>query len=258
MLRSTLHSNIHRFMMKFLRKNPLQLLTFGTLLQSALTAPNIEKRAPRVQYAGINIAGCEFGIQTDVRRVPFSRAKSGTHDDQGSNSGGPVCPSSVGVSQMQHFVRDDHLNIFRIPVGWQYLVNYKAGGPMDESFFGWFNQVMQACLNTGAKCILDIHNYARWYGGVIGQGGPSNDQFGNLWAQLAQRYANQPNVIFGLMNEPHDLDMNAWAATMQQAVYAIRANGATSQMILLSGDHYDAAGGFKVRKMLSTRRLKLC
>ena len=99
-----------------------------------------------------------------------------------------------------HFVRD---------VGWQCLVNYKAGGPLDESCFGWFNQVMRACLNTGAKCIPDIYNYARWYGGVVDQGWPMNDQFGNLWAQLAQRYANQPNVIFGLMNEPHDLDMNA-------------------------------------------------
>ena len=146
---------------------------------------------------------------------------------------------------MQHFARDDHLNIFRLPVGWQYLLNNKLGGPLDETFFGTYDRLMQACLATGAKCILDVHNYARWNGGIIGQGGPSNDQFGNLWAQLAQRYASQSNVIFGLMNEPHDLDINTWAATLQNAVYAIRANGAKSQMILLSGTNFDAAGGFE-------------
>lgn len=146
---------------------------------------------------------------------------------------------------MQHFVADDKLNLFRLPVGWQYLVNYNLGGPLDQSFLSTYDHIMQACLATGALCILDVHNYARWYGGVIGQGGPSNAQFASLWAQLAQKYASQGNVIFGLMNEPHDLDMTAWAASVQQAVNAIRNNGATSQMILLSGTNYDAVGGFQ-------------
>lgn len=146
---------------------------------------------------------------------------------------------------MQHFATDDQLNLFRLPVGWQYLVDNSLGGPLDESFFSTYDQIMQACLATGALCILDVHNYARWNGGIIGQGGPSNDQFSNLWAQLAQKYASQSNVVFGLMNEPHDLDMPTWAASVQQVVYTIRENGATTQMILLSGTNYDAVGGFQ-------------
>ena len=146
---------------------------------------------------------------------------------------------------MQHFAADDKLNLFRLPIGWQYLVNSSLGGPLDQNFFSTYDKLMQACLATGARCILDVHNYARWNGTIIGQGGPSNDQFGNLWAQLAKKYASQGNVIFGLMNEPHDLNMNIWAASTQQAVNAIRANNATSQMILLSGTNFDAAGGFQ-------------
>ena len=46
------------------------------------------------------------------------------------------------------------------------------------------------------------------------------------------------------MNEPHDLNMTIWATNLQQAVDAIRENGATTQMILLSGTNYDAVGGF--------------
>lgn len=40
------------------------------------------------------------------------------------------------------------------------------------------------------------------------------------------------------MNEPHDLDVAKWATTVQAAVNAIRAAGATSQYILLPGTGY--------------------
>ncbi len=105
---------------------------------------------------------------------------------------------------MQHFVTDDHLNVFRLPVGWQYLVGNNLGGPLDQTNFTKYDMLVQACLNTGAHCIIDIHNYARWNGAIIGQGGPTNAQFASLWSQLAAKYAGTANVIFGIMNEPHD------------------------------------------------------
>ena len=46
------------------------------------------------------------------------------------------------------------------------------------------------------------------------------------------------------MNEPHDLNMAMWGVTVQAAVTAIRNAGAKSQMILLPGANYAAAGGF--------------
>lgn len=54
------------------------------------------------------------------------------------------------------------------------------------------------------------HNYARWYCAIIGQPelsflNPSinvtDDHFVDLWVKLAERYANNTNVIFQLMNE---------------------------------------------------------
>ena len=47
------------------------------------------------------------------------------------------------------------------------------------------------------------------------------------------------------MNEPHDLDINIWSSTLQDVVYAIRDAGATSQMILLSGNNYANAIAFQ-------------
>jgi len=91
---------------------------------------------------------------------------------------------------------------------------------------------------------IDIHNYARWWGEIVGQGGPSNADLAKTWSQIATKYASQSNIIFGSMNEPHDLDINEWATTLQTVVTAIRSAGATSQMIFLSGTNYANAISF--------------
>lgn len=103
-----------------------------------------------------------------------------------------------GIGQMKHFYNDDKFNIFRLPVGWQWLVNNNLGGPLDATNFGKYDQLVQGCLQTGAACVIDIHNYARWNGQIIGQGGPSDVQFASLWSALAAKYKNNNKVIFGL------------------------------------------------------------
>jgi endoglucanase len=182
----------------------------------------------KVRFAGVNIAGFDFGMVT-----------SGTQDMKQISD-----QSSSGVTQMQHFVRDDKFNIFRLPTGWQYLTNNQLGGNLDSNNFAKYDQLVQGCLNLGAYCIIDIHNYARWNGAVIGQGGPSDDQFVALWTSLANKYKGQSRIIFGVMNEPHDLNIQTWAQTVQKVVTAIRKAGATSQMILLPGTDYTSAGNF--------------
>lgn len=190
----------------------------------------------RTRFAGVNIAGFDFGCGTDgtcntskiyppVKNMP------------------PSYNNPDGAGQMNHFYKDDHMNIFRLPVGWQYLVNNNLGGTLDSNNIGYYDQLVQSCLSTGAYCIIDIHNYARWNGGIIGQGGPTNDQFVSVWKQLATKYASQSRIWFGIMNEPHDVpSITTWAATVQAVVTAIRNAGATSQFISLPGNDWQSAG----------------
>ena len=129
-------------------------------------------------------------------------------------------------------------------MSWQFLTNNKIGGTLDATNFAKYDKVMKICFNTGAICAIDLHNYARVEGKIIGQGGPSDAQFADLWAQLATKYRTNDKVMFGLMNEPHDLDINIWANTVQAAVTAIRNAGATTQMILMPGTNFASAGAF--------------
>jgi len=115
---------------------------------------------------------------------------------------------SDGIGQMEHFVSNDGLNVFRLPVCWQYLVGGKLGGTLDANalsiydeyvrIFGCFSEhkrkvltrnfyrLVGGCLSTGAYCVIDIHNYARWNNQIIGQsnGAVTNDQFANVWSQM--------------------------------------------------------------------------
>lgn len=143
---------------------------------------------------------------------------------------------------MNHFVTNDNFNIFRLPVAWQWLVNNQLGATLDANKTAQYDQLVQACLATGASCIVDIHNYARFNGKIIGSsGGPTNAQFVSLWTQLATKYSNNTKVLFGLVNEPHDLtSIPQWAATVQAAVTAIRAI-APRNTILIPGSSYSSA-----------------
>ncbi|KAI1635826.1 glycoside hydrolase superfamily [Biscogniauxia mediterranea] len=219
-------------------------MKFPLLLASTIVG--VLARSP---FAGLNIAGFDFG--SDIQGAQNI-----------SNSFGPVAAlgngRSDGAAQMQHFVQNDGLNTFRLPVTWQFLINSRSlngssttttgpasNGTLDRTNMAQYNQLVRACLDTGAACIIDIHNYARFEGQVIGQGGPTNAQFGALWSQLASMYRNETKVIFGIMNEPHDLpNLSTWADTVQVAVTAIRRAGATTQTILLPGTEFTHASSF--------------
>ncbi|PVH71778.1 glycoside hydrolase family 5 protein [Cadophora sp. DSE1049] len=179
----------------------------------------------------MNIAGFEFGCEIDGT-CPTGKSQS------------PMGSDALG--QMQHFVNDDQMNIFRLPVSWQFLVNNKLGGTLDSNNFGKYDELMQACLGLGTFCAIDLHNFARFNNQIIGQssGAVTDAQFADVWSQLATKYKSNDKVIFGLMNEPHDVDVPSWANSVQAAVTAIRNAGASSQMILLPGTNFASAGKF--------------
>jgi endoglucanase len=88
---------------------------------------------------------------------------------------------------MNHFVHNDGLNVFRLPVCWQYLVNNVLGGTLNSNNFGVYDQLVQGCLATGAYCVVDIHNYARWNDQIVGQsnGAVTNGDLASVWYQLS-------------------------------------------------------------------------
>jgi aryl-phospho-beta-D-glucosidase BglC (GH1 family) len=181
-----LHRSYIYFIYTFTRsdtnRNSAMKLSFFSILAVLHTSI-----AQTVRYAGVNIAGLDFSCDT-----------SGT-----CNVAGATSPGQAGIDQIKHFIVDSGMNAFRLPVSWQYLLNNNLGGTLDSTRFRVFDNLVQGCIGYGAAmCLIDLHNYARWNGGIIGQGGPTDAQFASLWSQLATKYKNNPSVAFGVMNEP--------------------------------------------------------
>ncbi|KAG8981654.1 Endoglucanase EG-II [Tulasnella sp. JGI-2019a] len=199
--------------------------TTATSTATAATTSSAATPTATLSHTGVNIAGFDFGCDTT-----------------GTCTSADMDPPTAGATQMQHFVSNG-MNTFRLPIGWQYI-QPTLNGTLSSSVLSQYDSLVQACLATGAWCIIDIHNYARWNGNIIGQssGAVTNGNLANLWSQIAAKYASQSKIIFGVMNEPHDVpDINAWAVSVQAAVTAIRSAGATSQIILLPGNNYTSA-----------------
>jgi len=175
---------------------------------------------------GVNLAGYDFTVKTDGSFTPCC-------------SGSALDPP---VGQISHFASQG-VNVFRIPFAWQ-LMTPTVGGNLDSNFFARYDKTIQAVLNASTRpyVILDLHNYARFNNAIIGQGGPTNAQYASIWSQLAAKYKSNPKVMFGIMNEPHDVpNISSWVSSVQAAVNAIRAAGATSQYILIPGSSWSSA-----------------
>ncbi|EGG08510.1 family 5 glycoside hydrolase [Melampsora larici-populina 98AG31] len=190
---------------------------------------NLEHRAatavstlPRMN--GVNIAGLEFGIDTN-----------------GGKSGSYVSPP---LDQIPHFITGK-VNALRFPIGWQYIqvndVSDKA--PLDQAYLTLLDKYVMATTKLGAFAIIDLHNYARRDGKVVGQSDLGADTLVDLWTRLAAHYKDQPKVLFGLMNEPHDLTSSVWFGVIQSVVTAIRKAGANNN-ILLPGNAYQHLATF--------------
>ncbi|KAH8916030.1 glycoside hydrolase family 5 protein [Atractiella rhizophila] len=175
------------------------------------------------RLGGINLAGMEFGI-----------------DIWGNVNGQAVDPPQ---DQITHFISKG-ANVIRFPLGWQYI-QPTLGGALNSAYLKRYDALVQKALksDSSARVIIDVHNYARVNSGVIGQGGPTDAQFVDLWKRLAKKYGGSKRVIFGLMNEPHDLNIETWAKTLQKVVTGIRSTGAVN-ILLLPGTDFSSLGSF--------------
>ncbi|EUC54976.1 glycoside hydrolase family 5 protein [Rhizoctonia solani AG-3 Rhs1AP] len=132
-------------------------------------------------------------------------------------------------------------------------LSYGLGAKFNETYFGYFKEAIDyITITKGAYAILDPHNYMRYNnpsqqpmtGSIIGDTSDlkaaTTAQFQAFWNQLAGRFKTNEKVIFGIMNEPHDMPTSLVLSNNQAAINGIRAAGA-KQLILAPGN--DWTGG---------------
>jgi endoglucanase len=167
-------------------------------------------------WRGVNLSGAEFGQDKPM---------PGTYGTQ------YIYPSANEAA----YFKSKGMNIVRLPFRWERL-QPTFNQAFDVAELGHMHDFVDAVTANGMTVLLDVQNFAH-YGGAqlendplwaIGSTNVPVTAFSNLWSRLATEFKGNSRVMFGLMNEPHDIDVSTWVSAANQAIVAIRATGATN------------------------------
>jgi len=102
----------------------------------------------------------------------------------------------------------------------------------DAYYNNHLNPAIQNCVARQIYCIIDWHYIADYNNSTI------DTSTRNFWTYIAPKYANTPNVIFELYNEPINPDnWSTWKTWAQPWVNIIRA-AAPNNLILIGGPRW--------------------
>ena len=188
----------------------------GCLLLFGVTA-SLSRAQPAL--TGVNLAGAEFG--------------------DGSLPGQYGVDYTYPTPEEIDYFTELGMKVFRLPFRWERL-QIAAYADFDTVELRRLDAFVDYANASGAKVVLDPHNYARYYGNVIGSAQLPVEAFRDFWSRLATHYAANDSVIFGLMNEPNSMPTELWFSDANEAIDAIRATGATN-LILVPGNAWTGA-----------------
>jgi endoglucanase len=189
------------------------------MLGLALSAPSV--RAQPLPFTGTNLSGGEFGNVSPTKAPVYG------HDF--------IYPNAT---EFDYFASKG-MNVIRLPFHWEVL-QPQPKTPLVPAEEQRLKDVVAAATKKGLVILLDPHNYARYYGKVIGGPDVGDDAFADFWGRLAADFRANPRVWFGLMNEPHDMPTPQWFGAANAAVAAIRKAGAKN-LILIPGNGWSGA-----------------
>ena len=176
---------------------------------------------------GVNLAGAEFA-GTDPNNGSVPGTVPGVYNKN------YTYPTDAEID----YYASKGLGVIRLPL-WERLQHSELA-TLDPAELSRLEHVVNYATSKGLKVEIEPHDYGFGFGNQIGSSQTPNSAFANLWSQLAQHFASNNNVIFGLMNEPHVQTPADWLASVNAAIAAIRGTGA-SQEILVPGTDWDGA-----------------
>jgi endoglucanase len=176
-----------------------------------------------------------LGGDSVMRGVNLSSAEWGEGNLPGTYDTDYTYPTTDEVAYFQ----GKGLNTVRVAFRWERLQR-TLGGDLDATELARLDALVGYATSQGVLVILDPHNYARYHDDLIGSAQVSRAQYADFWSRLADHYKADARVVFGLMNEPHDIVTEDWLAAANDAIAAIRATGAT-QLVLVPGNAWTGA-----------------
>ena len=183
------------------------------LVPAGAVDPAQAQISPR--YYGINLASAEFA----PAKVP------------GVYGQDYIYPSSVTAAPFLAM----GMNSVRVPILWE-RIQPAGSGPLDVAELDRLEASLKQ-LADFQQIIVDVHNYGRFRGKPLDPADASLKALPELWALLAERFKDRPNIAFGIMNEPYGIGAEEWRVIAEATTTAIRKTGARN-LILIPGTRW--------------------
>jgi aryl-phospho-beta-D-glucosidase BglC (GH1 family) len=163
---------------------------------------------------GINLSGAEFGGSGMRHGYDY------------------IYPSTKDLD----FYESKGVELIRLPFKWERMQT-SIGGELNEAELGRMKNFLAQAEDRGMEVIVDLHNYGRYGGAVIGSAALPTEAFADFWVKLAGELKDQGALRgYDIMNEPHGMGgASVWPTAAQAAVDAIRTVD-TSTAIYVEGD----------------------
>lgn len=195
------------------------------------------------QFAGINLAGLEFGKVID----PFVIPNLSQSDSQSSSS---------DLKDTQTFINQGN-NTVRLPISWGYLQLDGAGvGALNADYYDdYIRPLLQSLTHAKVYTIIDLHAYMRYskfgqqYSGCSGEGPcPDGDlilddkAYQSVWGQLWERIKQDNTIdvnylLMDLVNEPVDVPDDK-VFTIQASIIKMLRDKQFNGYILVEGNSW--------------------
>ncbi|WP_416798432.1 glycoside hydrolase family 5 protein [Ciceribacter azotifigens] len=172
-------------------------------------------------FRGINLSGAEFG------------------EPPGTAGKDYVYPSNETID---YFASKGFTSV-RLPFLWERL-QPRLEAELDAAELARLVETVERLRDRGMRIVLDPHNYARYRGEPIGSAAVPVAAFADFWGRLARVFASQPDVSFGLMNEPHDISAGQWLEGVNAAIAKVREAGA-GNLVLVPGTAWTGAHSWR-------------
>ena len=197
--------------------NVSRLVGAAGFLAAGLCATPAAAAERALPAAGVNLSGAEYGSFPGVPEKTYHYP---------------------GAEEFA-WARASGFAMVRLPFLWERL---QPGlmADFDRDELGRLQAAVSLARAQGLTVILDPHNYAKWRGNQIGSADVPVEAFADLWRRLSDKFGKDKDVVFGLMNEPHDIPFKQWSGAAQAAVKAIRGAGACN-LTLIPGANWTGA-----------------
>jgi endoglucanase len=156
---------------------------------------------PGLSTSGNRIINATTGAQIILRGMNRSGLEYAGPDEQGFLSG-----AAISRREVETIVSDWHCNVIRLPFNQDFVLRGR-NDHTGEDYRKALDQFISWASRFGAYTLLDLQwlDAERIYGGNRNFVAPlPNSDSIAVWTKLAQRYKDEPAVLYDLFTEPHD------------------------------------------------------